>query len=207
MLGCDGTPVTAVTRPPRSGPIIRYFMPDHNAGWYTGPARAAIAAAASRPTTAMLRIVIYSVGRRAFSLPFRNVRTSNTATSGSRPGASARPFASGCDSRAEKSRSPQSTPKCFSARNHCSPCSSGTRKSLSECRIRVGVLTFFAYLSGERSQYSRTFEDVAAEIALLAVCAVARAVVADEVRDAAQRYRRLETASVWPTIQFVMKPP
>ena len=31
-LGWVGTPVTAVTRPPRSGPIRRYFMPDHSTG-------------------------------------------------------------------------------------------------------------------------------------------------------------------------------
>src|SRR6202043_3566999 len=45
------------------------------------------------------------------------------------------------------------TPKCCKARNHCSPCSIGTRKSMSEWRISVGVLTSFAYLSGEAFQY------------------------------------------------------
>src|SRR6185503_20735676 len=49
------------------------------------------------------------------------------------------------------------TPKCLSARNHCSPCSIGTRKSLSECRIRVGVFTLLAYFKGERSQYKSIF--------------------------------------------------
>ena len=49
------------------------------------------------------------------------------------------------------------TPKCCSARNHCSPCSIGTRKSLSECRTSVGVFTFFTYFNGEAFQYRSNF--------------------------------------------------
>jgi hypothetical protein len=32
VAGCDGTPVTAVTRPPRDGPTRRYRNPRNNAG-------------------------------------------------------------------------------------------------------------------------------------------------------------------------------
>ena len=46
-LGSEGTPVTAVTRPPRSGPIMRYLRPDHRAGLVSACAAARIESAST----------------------------------------------------------------------------------------------------------------------------------------------------------------
>ena len=61
-----------VTRPPRSGPIIRYFIPDHKAGWYRTPGAAAIDRRHQNACHRESSHFIHSVGRLAVSFPSRN---------------------------------------------------------------------------------------------------------------------------------------
>src|SRR5204863_528512 len=93
-----------------------------------------------------------SVGRTAFSLPFR--KRSNQYICQFRLSTRCR----GSPVRVRlwfsrgKITSSVVTPKCLSARYHCSPCSRGTRRSLSECSTSVGVFTFAAYFRGDMFQ-------------------------------------------------------
>src|SRR5829696_4499339 len=73
MLGCDASPATAVTRPPRSGPMWRYFKPDQRVSGYFGAPNAAAAArtAISRRMSSPVQSLIVQRARARQCAPLR----------------------------------------------------------------------------------------------------------------------------------------